>query len=374
MNRTFSISDGDTMWFNQSWSRQNSSTEPLLISVDAVYYVKIILVSIISTLIVLSNVLNIYILSRDSNIPKIARIFLLNLSFSDLCVGLISCFPAIYSAIEGYWPYGAVWCQLSGIFHGTSCAISIWSISMVSIDRFLAICKPMTYPSWRSSKRAYIVIAILWTVALASFIAPPLSKTGFTYYQYDKDEIMCGLYWEYKWFCVITAAYIPLLSGSILVSTNVKIIKTLSSRRKKLGRMTCRRASHRHGMSAVKLLISTSSVYFFAWGPYVTEVLLTCFFEGVYIPSLVKFSFMWLANSNSFMNVITFSVVYKSFRYELKRLVVKVLCCPIRYLELCRKEEYTSTETAYEPANDLRNLHTKNTEGSSNIPSGLAAL
>ena len=292
------------------------------------YYARIVTASTVSTFIIVSNLLNFYILSRKCHVPKISKIFLLNLSFSDLCVGLVSCLPTIYPAVMEYWPYGPVWCQISGIVHGTSCAISIWSIAMVSIDRYLAICKPMTYTRWRSPRKAHIVIACLWIFSLGSFATPTLTKPDFIYYQFDADENMCGLFWEYKWFCIMETFYYPILSGCVLVFTNMRIIRTVVMRKQCLNKVNCRSSMPRHqGKSAIKLLLITSLIFFLFWGPYVVGVLLFSFIDGFHVPGKLRFFFMWLANSNSFMNVIAFSVVYRTFRHELKRLFFNHICC-----------------------------------------------
>ena len=314
----------------------------------AVYCLKVAIVSCVSVLIVLSNVVNIYILSGKCHIPKISRIFLLNLSISDLFVGLISCIPTIFPSITGYWPYGDAWCQIAGIVHGTSVTISIWSISMISIDRFLAICKPMTYSSWRSSRKAYGVIACLWTLAIATFSSPLPTKSDFVYYRYSFEENICGLYWEYKWFCVITAVYIPVLSGGLLIFTNVKIMKTILNRKQDLDKINCRSSMPRRGMNAVKMLLITSSIYFLAWGPYVTEVVVMSFVDDIQVPGLVRFFTMWLANSNSFMNVMIFSFVYRSFRHEIKLIVLRILCCFMKLKKFYQKGDSKTDNTPSE--------------------------
>ena len=328
---------------NNSFCNQSVSTDFVANeSRDNVYYcVRIIIVSTVSILIIISNVLNIYILSRKCHVPKISRVFLLNLSCSDLFVGLISCLPTIYSAVTEYWPYGPVWCQIAGTFHGTSCAISVWSIAMVSIDRYLAICKPMAYTTWKSPRKAYVVIACLWTLAFGSFIIPPLTKSDYIYYQFDKDENICGLFWEYKWFCIMTTFYFPIFSGSILVFTNARIIKTVVMRKHCLNKINCRSSVPRHqGRNAVKLLLTTSLIFFLAWGPYVVVVLLYSFIDGFQVPGKLRFFLMWVANSNSFMNVIIFSVVYRTFRHELKRHFFNWFCCckSLTFVGICQTQ------------------------------------
>jgi hypothetical protein len=48
------------------------------------------------------------------------------------------------------------------------------------------------------------------------------SSKDFLYYQYSADEMICGLYWESRWFCIITALYIPITSACTIIYTNFK--------------------------------------------------------------------------------------------------------------------------------------------------------
>ena len=67
-------------------------------------------------------------------------------------------------------------------------------------------------------------------------------------------------------------------------------------------------------LKAVKVLGVTASVYFIVWGPYVILVVLLSFFPHINVPGLIRFAFIWLANSNSFMNVFIYSLMYSGFR------------------------------------------------------------
>ena len=67
-------------------------------------------------------------------------------------------------------------------------------------------------------------------------------------------------------------------------------------------------------LKAVKVLGVTASVYFIVWGPYVIVVVLLSFFPHINVPDEIRFAFMWLANSNSFMNVFIYSSMYRGFR------------------------------------------------------------
>ena len=88
-------------------------------------------------------------------------------------------------------------------------------------------------------------------------------------------------------------------------------------------------------LKAVKVLGVTASVYFIAWGPYVVLVVLLSFFPHIPVPGQIRFAFMWLANSNSFMNVFIYSLMYSGFRRNavvlLRTLLAHLLnCCGIQ--------------------------------------------
>ncbi|KAK3095616.1 hypothetical protein FSP39_016674 [Pinctada imbricata] len=299
-------------------------------SSEYVKNIKFVFILIISILIIVNNVINISVVWKTIQLPRITRICLLNLSFSDLLVGLVSCAPCVVPVLIGRWPYGAIWCQIAGIIHGTSVTISIWSLSLISIDRYLAIIKPLHSRVILTTKRTFGVLVFLWIVAVLTFFSPLPTKSDFIYYQYSVYESMCGLYWEYKWFCVITAVYIPILSGFILVFTNFKVMRKIVSRKYNETRQDCLNkssASSRRSteIRAVKLLVLASVVYFITWGPYVLQVVITSLGDIRTVPHSVRFVTMWLANSNSFTNVFVYSFMYKSFRRRVKYLILKLI-------------------------------------------------
>jgi len=94
------------------------------------------IIAVVSSGIVLSNIVNLIVLvSASTAMPWATRLFLMNLSVSDLLVGVIACAPAVIPAATHRWIYGDAWCQVSGIAHGSSGAVSMWSMSMIGLHR-----------------------------------------------------------------------------------------------------------------------------------------------------------------------------------------------------------------------------------------------
>ena len=80
-------------------------------------YLRGCIVTLVTLGIIGSNVVNLKIWSRNTRMPWATRRFLVNLSSCDLLVGLVATSSAIYPAFTGEWPYGSVWCQITGKFN-----------------------------------------------------------------------------------------------------------------------------------------------------------------------------------------------------------------------------------------------------------------
>ena len=85
------------------------------------------------------------------------------------------------------------------------------------ISRYLAIVHALHYSKWVTMNRVNSLLGCLWVLAFITFFIPIPTKSNLIYYQFSSAEMMCGLYWEYPWFCVTTAVYIPVLSGKVSI-------------------------------------------------------------------------------------------------------------------------------------------------------------
>ena len=284
-------------------------------SSSAFVILKTIIVVIITLLIISTNFINLIVLYRMHQLPRVARMFLLNLSFSDLLLGIIACGPAMYTTAKDVWPFGDFWCQFAGVIHGVSITISIWSIAVIGVDRYIAVTKPFIYATLRASAKFYVILVVQWFAAIVTFLIPNFTKHSFSYYKYNHATSMCGLYWEYKAFCVVTGVYIPILSGSILIFTSIQITRKLKENSlKHVSKQRRTRTSTTR--QTLRILLATGAIYFSCWFPYVMIVYIEAF-SGLRTADWVHFVVLWLANSNSMMNVFIYSTTNPAFRKTL---------------------------------------------------------
>ena len=267
---------------------------------------------VVSTTIIASNIVNLIVWTRIGGIARVTKFILLNLSVSDLLVGIVACAPAIYPSVTGDWPYGDVYCQISGVMHGVSCTMSIWCISLVGIDRYVAVTWPLRYLRVMSRRNTIIIMTTLWVCAYLTYLAPIATKDNFVYYQYTDELKMCGLYWEYPLYCIIATLYVPVASAVVVVFTAVRINRSLN--RSHVPRVNANR-------KALRKLIASAVVFFACWFPYVSLVSWASVEPDFRFPALLQFWTLWLANCNSFMNVFVYSLTHKTFRQNVARLL-----------------------------------------------------
>lgn len=290
-----------------------------------------VVVIVISVLVTLTNMINLFVLRLTEQIPEISRMCLMNLSCADLIVGLLSCLPATYPAVHAVWPYGSAWCQVSGVIHGTSCNMSIWSLGLVSVDRYIAIVHPLRYYDIVTKPRCVKVLCVMWCVAATTFLVPIFTKPDYTYYRFDEAELMCAFTWEYAWFCIVTAMGIPILTGGLLIYTTVCVIREIAKPRNNQVEPAVfsqvQDGLRVRDMRCVKVLTITSCIFYTNWGPYTVTVVMKTFLPGINTPPLLRFLFLWLANANSFINVFVYSFIYSRFRREVASLLKSVFTC-----------------------------------------------
>ena len=70
-------------------------------------------------------------------------------------------------ASDGWWPFGADWCDLWHSFDVLASTASILNLSVIALDRYWAITDPIAYPRRMSTARATVLISVVWVCSAA---------------------------------------------------------------------------------------------------------------------------------------------------------------------------------------------------------------
>lgn len=137
---------------------------PITTVIPAIY-------SVICVVGIIANALAVCVLGHASASRRtVANTFMLNLCMSDLLFLLSLPLWAVYYSQNYNWPFGWIACKISGALLNLNLYASIFFITSMSVDRYLAIVRPLRSQSARNPRRALFTCILVWVLALACSI------------------------------------------------------------------------------------------------------------------------------------------------------------------------------------------------------------
>ncbi|XP_022223383.1 beta-2 adrenergic receptor isoform X2 [Drosophila obscura] len=142
-----------------SYLQDNSKVEALT---------KAVLISILGVAIVLSNLLIIATYANFKGPTEVINYYLLSLAIADLLCGLLVVPFSVYPALTGEWMYGDILCRFTGYLEVTLWAVSVYTFMWISVDRYLAVRKPLRYETVQTKTR-FLLQFLLVSLEYAPF-------------------------------------------------------------------------------------------------------------------------------------------------------------------------------------------------------------
>ena len=101
----------------------------------------------------------------------------MHLSVADMSYILILPMRIVYHLSANHWPFGHILCELSGFLFYLNMYSSLYLMSLISLDRCLAVVLPLKSRSVRNAKYARIAVGVLWVLVIVS-MSPTLFSIG----------------------------------------------------------------------------------------------------------------------------------------------------------------------------------------------------
>ncbi|XP_026313634.1 octopamine receptor Oamb, partial [Hyposmocoma kahamanoa] len=109
----------------------------------------------------------------SSKLRSVTNLFIVSLAVADLMVGVaVLPFSSTREVFE-IWIFGDVWCSVWLAVDVWMCTASILNLCAISLDRYVAVTRPVSYPSIMSRRRAKALIAGVWVLSFV-ICFPPL--------------------------------------------------------------------------------------------------------------------------------------------------------------------------------------------------------
>ncbi|KAJ3657740.1 hypothetical protein Zmor_009524 [Zophobas morio] len=133
---------------------------------------------------VVGNLLTVVVLMRNSKIRTVAAAFIGSLCISDLMFCFIVLPFAASQFFHGTWIHGDVLCIIIPVLRYGCVGVSLLSIAMISINRYILIAWPHVYSSIYTRTKVSIYIAAIWLFSYGLQIPTLLGQWG----EYGFDE------------------------------------------------------------------------------------------------------------------------------------------------------------------------------------------
>lgn len=172
------------------------------------------------------NVMSLLALSQIKNRITTHHRLIISLALSDIVIGvsIVSHFisTSIYNNyVPGYGPRTErlmSWCSsmMSKALNSTGLNISLMNLMAMAFDHYMAIIRPLHYPSQMTKRTAYILITVMWVTAIILgfsdfFTGVNIYKQNHTNYNYCEATYKSKYQDEYTVFSMAILATIVLL-------------------------------------------------------------------------------------------------------------------------------------------------------------------
>ncbi|KAM8831626.1 trace amine-associated receptor 1-like [Spinachia spinachia] len=256
---------------------------------------------LLSAITVCGNLLVIIAIFYFKQLQNSTNFLILSLAVADLLVGILV-FPLTMEFSITFCLYdGDIFCKVRSTFDVLLCTCSILNLCCISVDRYYAVCQPLTYRAKMNNHVVAIMILVSWgvsTVIAISFII--IAKCGAKCVIVALIANILGLIFSF---------YLPAI---VMLFIYLKIFLVAQRQARRI-QDTKRGATVKMERKATKTLAIVMGLFLIAWLPFFlcTTVLS---FSHVNVPLPLIELLNWFALSNSTLNPFIYALIYSWFR------------------------------------------------------------
>lgn len=255
------------------------------------------------------------------------NILILNLAISDLLF-LLFCVPftAADYALTSVWYFGEVWCKLNQTIIVCTAYVSIFTLVLMALDRYLAVVFPVTSKTIRTITNTQKALCLVWAVSLL-FSSPALYLHGLVESRAAENQNQCSFSEDSSAFMVFQGSFFVLsyfLPLIIIVCLYSVMLHTLWYKTSVGG--TASAESMRNKRRVVSLVTLVTAMFALSWLPIQLILLLKS--VGMYKVTIFNISIQIashiLAYSNSCINPILYAFLSPAFRVGFRNVLTCV--------------------------------------------------
>lgn len=298
---------------------QNNSSQVPQMPVSVYTVVSAVIFIIVFIVGLLGNTLVIYVVVRYTKMKTVTNLYILNLALADELYILGIPFLCTHNVLS-YWPYGEFLCKMYMTADTMSQFSSTFCLTVMSIDRYLAVVHPMKSAKWRKPQVAKILNAMMWLVSF--LIALPV--TIFSNIQEGFNS--CNITWPdpYNLWSNVFILYTAILGffGPVVVIClcYLFLVIRVRSAGARAGLTKLRKSERK----VTRMVVIIVLVFVLCWLPFFTTNIVNLVYTipENNITATIYFILVILTYVNSCANPILYGFLSNNFKQSFQ----KVLC------------------------------------------------
>ncbi|XP_007524633.1 probable G-protein coupled receptor 101 [Erinaceus europaeus] len=162
------------------------------------------------------NIVLAFVLQRKPQLLQVTNRFIFNLLITDLLqISLVAPW-VVATSVPFFWPLNTHFCTaLVSLTHLFAFA-SVNTIVVVSIDRYLSIIHPLSYPNKMTQRRGYMLLYGTWILAILQS-TPPLYGWGQA--AFDERNALCSMIWGASpSYAIISVLFFLVIPLSVMIA------------------------------------------------------------------------------------------------------------------------------------------------------------
>jgi allatostatin receptor len=276
----------------------------------------------------LGNLLVIIVVWSNTQMQNTTNILIVSLAFADLSF-IIFCVPftaARYALAT--WPFGSVWCKISSYLMYVCAFASVYTLVLMSLDRYLAVVHPFTSIKIRNRRNANLLVFLTWIIILGANLPVAFEFHVIEYAYYDRNRSTCLLVTNHTEPAARIYHGCFFGFGYVLPLTLICVLYGFMLKRLLYGVVpggSQRAESIRSKKRVTKMIIIVVGIFALCWLPI--QILFMIQYFGHFEPSIVNFGIQMTCNCLAYVNSCVNPILYAFLSENFRRSFRKLLCC-----------------------------------------------
>uniref|UniRef100_A0A8C6WW51 5-hydroxytryptamine receptor 2B n=1 Tax=Neogobius melanostomus TaxID=47308 RepID=A0A8C6WW51_9GOBI len=179
------------------------------------------------------NILVILAVSLEKKLQNATNYFLMSLAVADLLVGLLVMPIALVTVLyNSDWPLPEFICPIWLFLDVLFSTASIMHLCAISLDRYIAIKRPIQHSQYKSRAKALLKIALVWLISICIAIPIPIKglqnyplPNNITFNSNHTCLLKTDTFQEFIMFGSLAAFFIPLTIMMVIYLLTVQVLR-----------------------------------------------------------------------------------------------------------------------------------------------------